>query len=56
MTAEDYGYSETDTWAKAWEKYLAKHPEVLASWRQQNGRWPVDHPNADATGIDWAYV
>jgi hypothetical protein len=28
------------TWAQAWLVYRDNHPEVVASWGQQNGRWP----------------
>lgn len=28
------------TWSQAWEAYHANHPGVVASWAQQNGRWP----------------
>lgn len=24
----------------AWQVYFGNHPEVLASWGHQNGRWP----------------
>lgn len=27
---------------EAWEEYFEAHPEVLASWRQQNGYWPME--------------
>lgn len=25
---------------EAWAVWFAEHPEVLASWGHQNGRWP----------------
>ena len=28
------------SWAQAWRVYEANHPEVVASWAKQNGRWP----------------
>ena len=43
MSAE--GYEEEDTLDQAWAKHAAAHPEVLASYRQQTGRWPMGHPN-----------
>lgn len=33
---DPYGRSRTEAWAR----YRANHPEVLAAWGQQNGRWP----------------
>ena len=27
-------------WEAAWREYHINHPEVSASWGEQNGRWP----------------
>ena len=35
------GTNEYDeTFEQAWARYRANHPDVAASWGQQNGRWP----------------
>lgn len=39
------GYSTSDSWAQAWVKFHAASPRVLAAWREQNGWWPMGHPN-----------
>jgi hypothetical protein len=43
------GYSADDTLEEAWDKYFAAHPEVLANWGHQRGRWPYGHPNGEPT-------
>jgi hypothetical protein len=35
METNEYG----QTWQQAWDLYFVNHPEVLASWGHQNGRW-----------------
>ena len=35
------------TKAEAWAEYFAANPEVLASWRHQNGYWPEDSDPAE---------
>lgn len=28
---------------EAWADYHERHPEVIASWGERNGRWPKDN-------------
>jgi hypothetical protein len=37
---------------EAWELYFAEHPEILASWAHQNGRWPPGY-SPDPTSPDF---
>ncbi|TDC02643.1 hypothetical protein E1091_00130 [Micromonospora fluostatini] len=37
---------------KAWVRYFANHPEVVASWGEQNDRWPnCSCPKCDPEGL-----
>ncbi|WP_428957887.1 hypothetical protein [Streptomyces sp. cg35] len=35
------------TFEEIWAEYFAAHPEVLASWRHQNGYLPEDYEGRD---------
>lgn len=35
------------TFEEAWADYFERHPDTLAVWGQQNGRWPNDHVPAN---------
>lgn len=44
MTEDEVDLQLAETFEEAWARHFAEHPEVLASWRHQNGYWPQDHP------------
>ena len=46
LTADNW-YSRDDSMAVAWRKYHRARPDVLTTWREQDGRWPLGHPNED---------
>ena len=44
---ETYSMAEEERRKAAWAAYRDKHPEVLASWDEQNGFWPPAEGSED---------